>query len=156
MIETVFSTNPSASWPQEMQRLAQLPRRDPFEADAVALVGTVSQRILRSPLARQVPELAALAHWFRPANLRTMATRFAGDGRGTRTRPRGVVFALSPSNVEVLFIYAWLLSLLAGNATVVRVSRKPSAVRDSFVALIRELAQEPTHAAVLGDSWIVT
>src|SRR5580693_7019755 len=104
MIETVFSTNPSPSWPQEMQRLAQLPRRDSFEADAVALVGTVSQRILRSPLAREVPELAALAHWFRPANLRTMATRFADGGR-TRTRPRGVVFALSPANVEVLFIY---------------------------------------------------
>jgi Acyl-CoA reductase (LuxC) len=156
MIETVFSTNSSPSWPQEMQRLAQLPRRDPFEAEAIALVGTVSRRILRSPLARQVPELAALAHWFRPANLRSMATRYAGDGRGTRTRPRGVVFALSPANVEVLFIYAWLLSLLAGNATVVRVSRKPSAVRDSFVALIRELAQDPAHAAVLRDSWIVT
>jgi hypothetical protein len=163
MIETVFSTHPSPSWPQEMQRLAQLPRRDPFEADAVALVGTVSQRILRSPLARQVPELAALAHWFRPANLLKMATQVTGVGRvaerpsgGTRTRPRGVVFALSPANVEVLFIYCWLLSLLAGNATVVRVSRKPSPVRDSFVALVRELAQEPTHAAVLRDSWIVT
>ena len=156
MIETVFSTNPSPSWPREVQRLAQLPRRDPFEADAVALVGTLSQRILRSPLARQVPELAALAHWFRPANLRTMAARFAGDGRSTRVRPRGVVFALSPANVEVLFIYAWLLSLLAGNATVVRVSRKPSPVRESFVALMRELAQEPAYEAMLRDSWIVT
>jgi hypothetical protein len=156
MIETVFSTHPSPSWPQEMQRLAQFPRRDPFEADAVALVGTLSQRILRSPLARQVPELAALAHWFRPANLREMATRVSGDGRRTRVRPRGVVFALAPANVEVLFIYCWLLSLLAGNATVIRVSRKPSPVRDSFVALIRELAQEPAHATVLRDSWIVT
>ena len=156
MIETVFSTNPSPSWPQEMQRLAQLPRREPFEADAVALVGTVSQRILRSTLARQVPELAALAHWFRPANLRTLATRLAGGRREIRVRPRGVVFALSPANVEVLFIYCWLLSLLAGNATVVRVSRKPSPVRESFVALIRELSQDPAHAAVLRDSWIVT
>ena len=156
MIETVFSTHPSPSWPQEMQRLAQFPRRDPFEADAVALVGTLSQRILRSPLAREVPELAALAHWFRPANLRSLATRFTEAERGTRVRPRGVVFALAPANVEVLFIYCWLLSLLAGNATVVRVSRKPSPVRDSFVELIRELAREPAHAAVLRDSWIVT
>jgi Acyl-CoA reductase (LuxC) len=179
MIETVFSTHPSPSWPQEMQRLAQFPRRDPFEADAVALVGTLSQRILRSPLARQVPELAALAHWFRPANLREMAAQVNGAGREvqapgarvarseaskvaerpsgrTRVRPRGVVFALAPANVEVLFIYCWLLSLLAGNATVIRVSRKPSPVRDSFVALIRELAQEPAHATVLRDSWIVT
>jgi hypothetical protein len=156
MIETVFSTNPTPSWPQEMQRLAHLPRREPFAAGAVALVGTISQRILRSELARRVPELAALAHWFRPANLKNLANRFKGEGRGTRLRPPGVVFALSPSNVEVLFIYCWLLSLLAGNATVIRVSRKPSPVRDSFVALIRELAQEPAHATVLRDSWIVT
>jgi hypothetical protein len=156
MIETVFSTNTSPGWPQELHRLASRPRHHPFAGDAVALVGTISQRILRSELARQMPELAALAHWFRPANLRTLTARFAGDGGGTRIRPRGLVFALSPANVEVLFIYCWLLSLLAGNATVIRVSRKPSQVRESFVALMRELAQEPRHRELLSDSWIVT
>jgi Acyl-CoA reductase (LuxC) len=156
MIETVFSTNPSQRWPEGLQRLADMPRRDPFAADAIALVGTISQRILRSELARRIPELASLAHWFRPANLRSMATRLTDGGRGTRVRPRGVVFALAPANVEVLFIYCWLLSLLAGNATMVRVSRKASQVRDAFIALTLELAQEPAHAAVLADSWIVT
>ncbi len=156
MIETIFSTNPRPQWPDELQRLAHLPRRDPFADDAIALVSTISQRILASELARRLPELAALAHWFRPANLRTMATRVAADARGTRVRPRGVVFAIAPANVEVLFIYGWLLSLLTGNATVVRVSRKPSEVRDAFVALIRELAHDPARAATLADSWIVT
>ena len=155
-MQTVFSTEPSPQWPGELQRLAKLPRREPFAADALALVGTLSQRILRSELARRFPELAALAHWFRPASLRVMAERLQQQAHGARVRPRGVVFAMAPGNVDVLFIYAWLLSLLTGNATVVRVSGKPSLVRDTFIALVLEIADEPAHAAVLADSWVIT
>jgi hypothetical protein len=157
MIETVFSTNSSPCWPQELQRLTQMRRRDPFAPEAIALVGAISQRILRSELPRQFPDLAAVAHWFRPAQLRSGAlSRATVLGARALIRPRGLVFALSPANVEVLFIYCWLLSLLAGNATVVRVSRKPSPIRESFIALLRELALDPAHARVLSDSWIVT
>ena len=93
---------------------------------------------------------------FRPVNLRDLARQAQPDDAATRIRPRGLVFALAPANVDVLFIYAWLLSLLTGNATVVRVSQRPSAVRRRFIDLVRELASQESHRDALGDSWIVT
>ena len=51
-VQTVFSTNPAPKWPDELERLYQMPRREPFDAGAVAFVGAISSRILRSDLAR--------------------------------------------------------------------------------------------------------
>jgi acyl-CoA reductase-like NAD-dependent aldehyde dehydrogenase len=156
MIETLFSTNPSPQWPDELQRISRLPRRPPFAADAVALVAAISSAILHSREARPHPELVALAYWFRASQVQAMAARLGHTQGQTLVRPRGVVFAIAPSNVDVLFIYAWLLSLLAGNATVVRVSRKPSAARELLITLVRELAHHPAYARALADSWIVS
>lgn len=155
MIETLFCAHPSPRWPDELGRIAAMPRREPFAPDAVALVEAISERLLTSSRVRRHPELVALGYWFRRARLRALATRLARGNDQTRVRARGVVFAIAPSNVDVLFIYGWLLSLLAGNATVVRVSGKPSAAREEFLGIVRELAQQPARAAPLGDSWIM-
>jgi hypothetical protein len=155
MIETLFSVNPSPRWPDELERITEMPRREPFAADVVALVEAISARLLTSEEVRRHPELAALGYWFRPARLRALSTRLANNADRARVRARGLVFAIAPSNVDVLFIYGWLLSLLAGNATVVRVSGKPSPVRELFLRFMRELAQEPSRAAPLADSWII-
>ena len=40
--------------------------------------------------------------------------------------PRGLVFQIPPSNVNSIFIYSWVLSLLAGNKNIVRISNKKS------------------------------
>jgi len=156
MIETVFATIDEPKWPDELSRLAHRRRREPFDAAAIEFVSTLSSRILRSPVAREYPELAALAHWFRRANVLSMAGRSRSAGDSLHVRPRGLVFIIAPANVEVLFMYGWLLSLLAGNASVVRVSQKASSVRDAFVAAVRELAAEKTFAAAVADSWLIT
>jgi hypothetical protein len=156
MIETVFSAVDGARGPEELDRLVRQPRREPFDATAIEFVSTLSSRILRSPLAREHPELAALAHWFRRANVLSIANRSRGAGGAPSVRPRGLVFVIAPANVDVLFIYGWLLSLLAGNASIVRVSQRASPLRDAFLGVVRETVAENPFASAVADSWLVT
>ncbi|HEY0131398.1 MAG TPA: acyl-CoA reductase, partial [Allosphingosinicella sp.] len=154
MIDTLFSTNPAPRWPDELERIAAIARRAPFDPRAIAFVAELSGRILQSPVGREFPELAALAHWFRPASLQRMRDDQRASAGTQSLRPRGSVFIIAPANVDVLFIYGWMLSLLAGNATAARVSQKPSAARDAFLGLVRELADR--HRDVLEDSLLIS
>ncbi|MEA3066270.1 MAG: hypothetical protein QOJ27_2731 [Sphingomonadales bacterium] len=154
MIDTLFSISKAPQWPDELERLAALPRRAPFDPRALAFVGEVSARLLQSAVGRDFPELAALAHWFRPASLQRMKTDQLAAAGAQSLRPRGSVFIIAPANVDVLFIYGWMLSLLAGNATAARVSQKPSAARDAFLGLVHQLAG--AHGEVLEDSLLIS
>jgi hypothetical protein len=156
MIETVFSVRGDPGANCELSRLTRHRRRDPFDPAAVALVVTLSSRILRLSLARQYPELAALAHWFRPAQLKSLEDQCRPLGGALRVRPRGLVFVMAPANVEVLFIYGWLLSLLCGNGSIVRVSQRPNPAREVFLALVHELVADEILAPALSDSWLIT
>jgi hypothetical protein len=154
MIETLFSTEAEPQWPSGLERISGLPRRAPFDPRAIAFVAALSGKILQSPVGREFPELAALAHWFRPASLQRMRDDQRAAAGAQSLRPRGSVFIIAPANVDVLFIYGWMLSLLAGNATAARVSQKPSASRDAFLGLVRELAG--THREILEDSLLIS
>jgi hypothetical protein len=156
MIETIFSMSADPGNAGELVRLADQPRRAPFEAAAVELISALSSRILLSPIARRHPELAAAAHWFRRANVKSIGERYSSSAESSQLRARGLVFTIAPANVEVLFIYLWLLSLLAGNASVVRLSQKPSPVREIFLAVVRELTAAAAFRSVLEDSWLIT
>lgn len=154
MIETLFSTEAGPRWPDELERIVRVARRAPFDPAAIAFVAELSARILQSPVGREFPELAALAHWFRPASLQRMRDEQRSAAGAQSLRPRGSVFIIAPANVDVLFIYGWMLSLLCGNATAARVSQKPSAARDAFLAIVRSL--EGRHRRVLEDSLLIS
>ncbi len=38
--------------------------------------------------------------------------------------PRGTVFHIPPANVDTIFMYSWVLSMLMGNRNIVRLSRR--------------------------------
>lgn len=91
---------------------------------AVAYLGAVSHALLHGP-GRRHPELVALASFLRPAAARRLlAERAAATSADVRRVPRGLVFHVPPANVDTIFVYSWALSLLAGNANVVRLSER--------------------------------
>ena len=115
----------------------------PFDERAVAFVRRFSQKLLTSAGIRQHPELAALGHWFRGANLQTLAGKYQFETPEQLKLGRGMAFHLAPSNVDSVFMYSWLLSLLAGNVNLVRVSQKASAPLEFLVgALAQTLAED--------------
>lgn len=128
----------------------------PFDARAVAFVGRFSRKLLTHARIREFPELAALGHWFRPARLQDLAARHAPSPESTRVVGRGLAFHLAPSNVDSVSMYSWILSLLAGNTNVVRVSQKLGPQLDFVLDILRELTAEPVGVEVAARIVLLT
>ncbi len=99
----------------------------PFDTTAKALVSRFSRRLAQDPRARAFPEIIALAHWLRPRAIEDLEAGFrAGLPPDCHALGRGMALHFAPGNVDTIFLYSALLSILAGNATVVRVSSRAS------------------------------
>jgi len=108
-----------------------------FSAAGRAVCAALSRGLLGHPAARSHPELTALGYWLRPAAIKRLEEHFsAGDKPGHVRVPRGVVFHLPPANVDTLFVYSWMLSLLVGNGNLIRLSARPTPAGEVLVEQI--------------------
>jgi hypothetical protein len=107
----------------------------PFSQGAIALLSCLSKLLLHSSEAKAFPQFIALGYWLRPSMLTQMKQSFeATINKGQTPTPRGTAFHLPPQNVDTLFVYSWAISVLAGNANVVRL---PSVITDATKLLSR-------------------
>lgn len=90
------------------------------------------------------------------AALRSTSCRSALE----RARPNWIwpaaIFHLAPANVDVLFAYAWLMSVLSGNTNVARLSQKQSTQRDALVSILHDMQREGLHPEVLERAVLLT
>jgi hypothetical protein len=131
-----------------LHRLSSRPAWRPFDDRVVNFVGRLSQKILTTPSVRDFPELAALGHWFRKARLLEMARTYCKPVVGQFPVGRGLAFHLAPSNVDSVFMYSWLISLLAGNTNLVRVSQKGGPQQDFLTSVLQETVGIAEYADV--------
>ncbi|MEK0267037.1 acyl-CoA reductase [Stenotrophomonas rhizophila] len=155
MTTLLFSIHPHATLDSELARLSALPPVVPFSAPLREFVAEFSKRIFALPQLREHPELATLGHWFRGAAVNQLSQRLAGRPSELNLA-RGLVFHLAPANVDVLFAYAWLMSVLAGNTNVARLSQKPSTQRDALVSILHAMHREGLHPQVLERAVLLT
>lgn len=126
----------------------------PFAEETTAFTAEVSRRLGRR--ARTMPELVALSFWMRKAELTRLGERFAAlETPETLLVPRGTAFHVPPANVDTIFVYSWLMSMLAGNANVVRLPSRTSEASELLLAVIEEVLAEPEHEAVRARSLFV-
>lgn len=128
----------------------------PFDVRAVAFVRRFSQRLLTSNGIRQHPELAALGHWFRGANLQQLAQKYPTDNSDVLLLGRGLAFHVAPSNVDSVFMYSWLLSLLAGNVNIVRISQKVSPAQTFLIKVLAQTLAENVGEPIQGRIVLMT
>ncbi|MEO5343597.1 MAG: hypothetical protein H7842_09715 [Gammaproteobacteria bacterium SHHR-1] len=133
------------SSPEDVARQRPLPL---FSAEAMGFLGALSKALLPSDGSRVPPELAALGFWLRPAALGRLQAQYCPDAMGQLLRPVGCVFHLPPANVPTLFVYGWALSLLAGNANIIRISSRQNPLTKSLLAQIGRLLAAPEHSAI--------
>ena len=144
-VQVILEPVPGSSLVDILKILQQQSIWQPFDARAMAFVARFSQMLLLAPGVRQFPELAALGHWFRGAQLQKLAQQYRCDSSIDSDfiqRGRGLAFHVAPSNVDSVFMYSWLLSLLAGNVNLVRVSQKTSAGQDFLIAVLKQALGE--------------
>lgn len=147
MIDYLLSPTPSDDLDVQLAALEGAPGLMPFDQRLLDFVAALSRAVLGDRAFRGYPELMAMAHWFRAASLPALQAALPVEGRAVSVR-RGVVFHIAPSNVDSVFIYSWLLSLLCGNANIARVSRRRSPQMQAFFALAARLLQAPEHRAL--------
>lgn len=76
--------------------------------------------------------LTALGFWLRRANLMAISSEYKNDERRTG---RGLAFHIAPGNVDTLFFYSIIVSVLAGNPTLLRLSSKQSDTSTQVLSL---------------------
>lgn len=114
-------------WPKTRtfeDALAQLQKVNPskpFSDDVLGFIQALSMRLVRM---RNMPEVVALGYWLRKAHISEMKTIWEEENTHKIVKSRGTVFHIAPSNVDTIFVYSWMLSLLSGNRNVIRVSSK--------------------------------
>ncbi|MDR1001997.1 MAG: hypothetical protein LBL82_01825 [Oscillospiraceae bacterium] len=93
----------------------------PFSPLIKEFVAAFSAKLLKSPKAKQFPDIVALGFWCRKSNIEKLQAR---QSLGNDRVGRGLVFHVAPSNVPVNFAFSYFFALLAGNANIVRVPSK--------------------------------
>lgn len=128
----------------------QAPKR-PFDETVLAFMQVLSKRFVRMS---QTPEIVALGFWLRKANIHKLRQSF--DETNRFVKARGTVFHIAPSNVDTIFVYSWMLSLLAGNRNVIRVSSKEQHGMSLLLETIVEELQSPLFVSIANRTMICT
>lgn len=127
--EVAFAA-PVSGWQDFITR--PLPSFAPVICDFVA---ALSARLQQE--GRESPDLAAFGFWLRPRQIEVQRKRMAGRA------PLGMVFHLVPSNVPTVAFYSWIMALLMGNPSIVRLSSRIDPVQEAMLAILNELFSLP-------------
>ncbi|MCI8455404.1 MAG: acyl-CoA reductase [Lachnospiraceae bacterium] len=91
---------------------------EPYADIVCRFAADLSDTLMKEASAKAYPDVMAFAFWCRKGNIQALKRRFGSE---EKRLGRGLAFHIAPSNVPVNFAFTYLFSLLAGNATIVRV-----------------------------------
>lgn len=116
----------------------------PFDPDTMEVCAALSARLMGL---REHPEAVALGFWMRPAALSRLRDEFEARVPANQLAvPRGLAFHVTPANVDTIFVYSWALSLLMGNANIVRLSSRSTEVRTRLLEAIGAVLEGAVRA----------
>jgi hypothetical protein len=103
-----------------------------FDERTISFLNKISRSILTDDVLRKLPEIVALGFWMRRSNILRMKGEVTHSINSKRFRlsPVGKVFHICPANVDTMFVYSIVVSLLMGNRNVVRISER---VQSDFI-----------------------
>jgi hypothetical protein len=112
--------------------------------------------MFKRPAVRRFPAVVSLAYWLRPGPVAAQQQAFMALGTdGVLLVPRGLVFHVPPANVDTMFVYSWVMSLLVGNRNIVRVPERRGEVIDILLAAIGDTLREPGYVDLAQRNWFV-
>ena len=135
-------------WPKNYQfeeainQLKQQKTNTLFSEELLQFTQSLSKRLLKF---RNIPEVVALGYWLRASNIKQIKQQFEQGNENKVIRARGIIFHIAPSNVDTIFVYSWILSLLAGNLNVIRISSK-NEVNELLAIIIEEIEKSEAVA----------
>lgn len=134
----LFNDNSPLTWHIEAESLNQ--KKLLSLAEIRASVAGFAAFLLKQNTARKHPEIVALAFWFRQAHLAQITKSMPTELTNKKVHR---VFHIAPANVDTVFMYSVLLSVLCANQNIVRVSQRSGEVTWLLVSLLKEYLNLP-------------
>lgn len=103
---------------EQMENVQALPL---FSNKALGFLDCLSETLMHSRAARKYPDIIAYAFWIRRASLEKAGASYKAS---VQRMGRGIAFQVAPSNIPVQFAVSMTYALIAGNASIVRISDK--------------------------------
>ena len=117
-----------------------------FDERIISFISAYSEQLLAMPGISLFPEIAALGFWFRKRKLTQLkASRFR---LGSERKALGTIFQIAPANVDTLFMYCCLLSLLLGNNSWVRLPSSKSQQVSLLVDVMTKVLDDPQYKII--------
>lgn len=113
-----------------------------FSPMVVNFCDSLGRALMQDPRSRTRQEVVALAFWLRKSNVLHLKNTYAQPPVGTVLIPRGTVFHISPANVDTIFLYSWVVSVLCGNKNIVRLSSRISPVTELIIEKFCEVINQ--------------
>jgi hypothetical protein len=135
--------------PQQIFSLAPLSVFDPL---ILCFIQRLSACLLKGSTYKHLPELVALGFWLRGANINNMVVK----DTGVINKALGTVIHFTPANVDTMFVYSWVCSMLMGNNNIVRVASAESHAKDVLLELLDRLMSQAEHTDIAKRNAFVT
>jgi hypothetical protein len=142
--------------PEQIFSLAPL---SVFDTTILSFIQTLSACLLKDPQSKALPELVALGFWLRRANIKNMmAINSVGINKSSRgiNKALGTVLHFTPANVDTMFVYSWVCSLLLGNNNVVRVASAKSQTKNVLLELLDRVMSQAEHTDIAKRNAFIT
>lgn len=111
-----------------------------FDDNVCAFLADLSSCLLRDKAVRSLSDVISFAYWCRKTNISYECKKHAEGTLGFNFRVgRGLAFHVAPSNVPVHFAFTYVFSLLAGNATIVRIPSKAFIQVDAILSAFKKI-----------------
>lgn len=114
------------------------------DPQVLAFLQQLSRALMQDADCKKHSELVALAFWLRAKNIHEITESY----RYRRYSALGVVAHFTPANVDTMFVYSWVCSLLAGNNNIVRVSSRGGAVQEHLLRVLNTLFEQPAYTSL--------
>lgn len=95
----------------------------PFSDNAIDFLDSISKALREDEEGKKYSDIQAFAIWVRKSSVLKMKASYVGLSNRIG---RGITFHIAPSNMPLLFMFSFAVSLLAGNPNIIRLSSKDS------------------------------
>jgi hypothetical protein len=117
-----------------------------FDPIFVEFLSVLSSEIMKSPEAKEFPDLISFAFWCRNSNMTQVEINYS---KSEIRFGLGRVLHITPKNVPINFAFSWALSALAGNSNFVKLPTNFFPQIEIFLELFKQSTKIPKYQKFL-------
>ena len=129
-----------------------------FDETRIAFVSALSRKLMTGTQYKSHPDLVALGFWLRESHLKTLQIPekiLLNKSKQLFRKPLGLVMHICPGNVDSMFVYSWICSLLMGNNNIVRIPTQSTQLQHLLMQCLSELFDDEAFEDIAQRNLIV-